>query len=126
MILGTCLVKTFPVAIFNTSETKSTKLLLYSTLNLEGSFLESLPGSLKFSDHFNSNTDRFFSEFGGGPLKQVDDMYIQGTSLEDISNKMGSVAKETLKIVALNQFQFFCWVSHLRTKKCYNLLCKEY
>ena len=45
-------------------------------------------------DGFNSNTDRFFSGLGDWLLKQVDDLYIQGTSLSDLSAKMEVVAKE--------------------------------
>ena len=47
-------------------------------------FLHAPPGLSSSGDAFNANTDRIYSGLGKHLLKQVDDMYIQGTSMEDL------------------------------------------
>ena len=48
-------------------------------------------------DAFNANTDRFYSGHGKHLLKQVDDMYIQATSMDDLDRKLRVAAKEAIQ-----------------------------
>ena len=48
-------------------------------------------------DHFNATTDQFFSGLGEWLLKQVDNMYIQATSIDDLDKKLRIAAKEAIQ-----------------------------
>ena len=48
-------------------------------------------------DTFNANTNRFYSGLGKHLLKQVDDMYIQGTSMEDLDRKLRITTKKAIQ-----------------------------
>ena len=60
-------------------------------------FLRAAQGLSSSGDAFNANTDRFYSGIGDHLLKQVDDMYIQATTLEDLDRKLRIAAKEALQ-----------------------------
>ena len=54
-------------------------------------------GQSSSGDAFNANTDRFYSGLGKHLLKQVDDMYIQTTSIDDLNQKLRVAAKEAIQ-----------------------------
>merc|ERR1711873_386660 len=60
-------------------------------------FLRDPQGLSSSGDAFNANTDRFYSGLGKHLIKQVDDMYIQGTSMEDLDQKLRVAAKEAIQ-----------------------------
>ena len=60
-------------------------------------FLRALQGLSSSGDAFNANTNRFYSGLGKHLLKQVNDMYIQGTSIEDLNWKLRIAAKEAIQ-----------------------------
>ena len=51
-------------------------------------FLRAPQGLSSSGDAFNANTNQFYSGLGKHLLKQVDDMYIQGTSMDDLNHKL--------------------------------------
>ena len=60
-------------------------------------FLRAPQGLSSLGDAFNANTDRFYSGHGKHLLKQVDDMYIQATSMDDLDRKLRVAAKEAIQ-----------------------------
>ena len=60
-------------------------------------FLRAPQGLSSSGDHFNATTDQFFSGLGDWLLKQVDDMYILATSLENLSERLEIAANEAKK-----------------------------
>ena len=60
-------------------------------------FLRAPQGLSSSGDAFNANTDRFYFGLGKHLLKQVNDMYIQGTSIEDLDWKLRIAAKEAIQ-----------------------------
>ena len=60
-------------------------------------FLRAPQGLSSSGDTFNANTDRFYSGLGKHLLKQVDDMYIHGTSMENLDRKLRVAAKEAIQ-----------------------------
>ena len=46
---------------------------------------------------FNANTDWFYSRLRKHLLKQVDDLYIQATSMDDLDRKLRVAAKEAIQ-----------------------------
>ena len=60
-------------------------------------FLRAPKGLSSSGDAFNANTDRFYSRLGKHLLKQVNNMYIQGTSMEDLDRKLRIAAKEAIQ-----------------------------
>ena len=60
-------------------------------------FLRAPQGLSSSGDAFNANTDRFYSGLGSHLLKQVDDMYIQAVSMDDLDSKLKIAAKEAMK-----------------------------
>ena len=72
----------------------------YTAFNTEfGRFLFlRVPQGLSSSgNHFNATTDQFFSGLGDWLLKQVDDMYVLATSLENLGERLEVVAGEAKK-----------------------------
>ena len=60
-------------------------------------FLRAPQGLSSSGDAFNANTDRFYSGLGKHLLKQVDDMYIQAVSMDDLDQKLRVAAKEAME-----------------------------
>ena len=60
-------------------------------------FLRAPQGLSSSGDTFNANTNRFYSGLGKHLLKQVDDMYIQGTSMEDLDRKLRITTKKAIQ-----------------------------
>ena len=60
-------------------------------------FLHAPQGLSSSGDAFNANTDCFYSRLGKHLLKQVNDMYIQGTSMDDFDRKLRVAAKEAIQ-----------------------------
>ena len=60
-------------------------------------FLRAPQGLSSSGDHFNATTDQFFSGLGDWLLKQVDDMYVLATSLENLGERLEVVAREAEK-----------------------------
>ena len=60
-------------------------------------FLRAPQGLSSSGDAFNANMDRFYSGIGKHLLKQVDDMYIQATSMDDLDQKLRVAAKEAIQ-----------------------------
>ena len=60
-------------------------------------FLRAPQGLSSSGDAFNANTDRFYSGLGKHLLKQVDNMYIQATSMDDLNRKLKVAAKEAIQ-----------------------------
>ena len=60
-------------------------------------FLQAPQGLSSSGDAFNANTDRFYSGIGKHLLKQVDDMYIQATSMDDLDQKLRVAANEAIQ-----------------------------
>ena len=60
-------------------------------------FLRAPQGLSSSGDAFNANTDRFYSGLGKYLLKQVDDMYVQGVSMEDLDRKLRIAAREVME-----------------------------
>ena len=60
-------------------------------------FLHAPQGLSSSGDAFNANTDRFYSGLGKHLLKQVDDMYIQATSMDNLDRKLRVAAKEAIQ-----------------------------
>merc|ERR1712163_32803 len=60
-------------------------------------FLRARQGLTSSGDHFNATTDQFFSGLGEWLLKQVDDMYVLATSLENLTERLEVVAREAGK-----------------------------
>ena len=59
-------------------------------------FLRAPQGLSSSGDAFNANTDRFYSGLGKHLLKQVDDIYIQAVSMDDLDGKLRVAAKEAM------------------------------
>ena len=60
-------------------------------------FLCAPQGLSSSGDAFNANTDRFYLGLGKYLLKQVDDMYVQGVSMDDLDRKLRIAAKEAME-----------------------------
>ena len=60
-------------------------------------FLRAPQGLSSSGDAFNANTDRFYSGLEKHLLKQVDDMYIQAVSMDDLDKKLKIAAKEAIE-----------------------------
>merc|ERR1711873_13411 len=60
-------------------------------------FLRAPEGLSSSGDTFNTNTDRFYSGLGKHLLKQVDNMYIQATSMDNLDQKHRVAAKEAIQ-----------------------------
>ena len=60
-------------------------------------FLRAPQGLSSSGDAFNANTDRFYSGLGKHLLKQMDDMYIQAVSMNDLDKKLKIAAKEAME-----------------------------
>ena len=60
-------------------------------------FLRTPQGLSSLGDAFNANTDQFYSGHGKHLLKQVDEMYIQATSMDDLDRKLRVAAKEAIQ-----------------------------
>ena len=61
-------------------------------------FLRAPQGLSSSGDAFNANTDRFYSGLGCHLLKQVDYMYIQAVSMDDLDSKLKLAAKEAINL----------------------------
>ena len=57
-------------------------------------FLRAPQGLSSSGDAFNANTYSFYSGLGDHLLKQVDDMYIQTTLMEDLDAKLKKANQE--------------------------------
>merc|ERR1711867_424961 len=60
-------------------------------------FLRAPHGLSSSGDAFNANMDRFYSGIGKHLLKQVDDMYIQATSMDNLDQKLRVAAREAIQ-----------------------------
>merc|ERR1712240_970431 len=76
---------------------ESQGLTVFNTEFARYLFLRAPQGLSSSGDAFNANTDYFYSRLGKHLLKQVNDMYIQGTSMEDLDRKLRIAAKEAIE-----------------------------
>ena len=60
-------------------------------------FLRAPQGLSSSGDHFNSTTDQFFSELGESLIKQVDDIYILASILDELESRLEITAREAKK-----------------------------
>merc|ERR1711873_393674 len=88
----------FPSGYFQLRlEKESQCLTIFNTEFGRYLFLRAPQGLSSSGDAFNANTDRFYFGLGKHLLKQVNDMYIQGTSIEDLDWKLRIAAKEAIQ-----------------------------
>merc|ERR1711873_220596 len=85
----------FPSGYFQLRlDKESQALTVFNTKFCRYLFLRAPQGLSSSGDVFNANTDRFYSGLGKHLLKQVDDMYIQATSMDDLDLKLRVAVKE--------------------------------
>ena len=76
---------------------KSQPLTVFNTEFGRYLFLRAPQGLSSSGDAFNTNNDRFYSGLGKHLLKQVDDMYIQAVSMDDLDQKLKVAAREAIE-----------------------------
>ena len=88
----------FPSGYFQLRLDKESQgLTVFNTEFRRYLFLHAPQGLSSLGDAFNANTDWFYSGLGKHLLKQVNDMYIQGTSMDDLDRKLRVAAKEVIQ-----------------------------
>ena len=85
----------FPLGYFQLRLDKESQgLTVFNTEFGRYFFLQAPQGLSSSGDAFNANTDRFYCGLGKHLLKQVDNMYIQTTSMEDHDQKLRVTSRE--------------------------------
>ena len=88
----------FPLGYFQLRLDKESQgLTIFNTEFGRYLFLCTPQGLSSSGDTFNANTDRFYYGLRKHLLKQVDDMYIQATSIDDLDQKLRVAAKEAIQ-----------------------------
>ena len=88
----------FPSGYFQLKLDKESQgLTVFNTKFGSYLFLRAPQGLSSLGDTFNLNTDWFYSGLGKHLLKQVDNMYIKATSMDNLDQKLRVAAKEAIQ-----------------------------